>query len=197
MSPNRQGTSRQRTAPRDVLPVQHRHTTTARDAVCQSVAPGARTTGGPRMTRHHRAASVIALTLALGASAVSGAIASAGPPAYPMTNPAHSMLAAGTGPCSGSCSGGYASAGQAVAAAGKSGATLPHDPRPRSVALAGTRSVPRAAVRVVAPTRGFDWTDAGIGAGATLLLCALGLIGARAAMHTRTRHPRQQRATTS
>jgi hypothetical protein len=51
-----------------------------------------------------------------------------------------------------------------------------------------------AIVHVVAPNGGFDWGDAGIGAGGALILVGLGLAATRAATNGRRRNPRDQRA---
>jgi hypothetical protein len=51
-----------------------------------------------------------------------------------------------------------------------------------------------AIVRVVALDGGFDWGDAGIGAGGVLVLVGLGLAATRAATSGRRRNPREQRA---
>jgi hypothetical protein len=97
---------------------------------------------------------------------------------------------------------------RSVALAGDSstGATLSHDPRARAVALAGgaasggsvpirsevvsgagyaSAAAPATAVRVVHHDNGFDWGDAGIGAGGAVALMlllgagALGTVGIR------------------
>jgi hypothetical protein len=49
-------------------------------------------------------------------------------------------------------------------------------------------------VRVVASDGGFNWADAGVGAGGALVLVGLGLAAASAATNGRRRHPREQRA---
>ena len=48
-------------------------------------------------------------------------------------------------------------------------------------------------VHVTASNRGFDWGDAGIGAGTTVLLLGVGLAGTRVATSTRKRRTRQER----
>src|SRR5437763_818785 len=81
---------------------------------------------------HHRATRTIALTLALGATVAP--VASADP--QPLAQP-DAAIHTGTGPCSEVCAaGGYGSLNQPAASQTRTGATLPHDPRPRSVALA-------------------------------------------------------------
>ena len=57
-----------------------------------------------------------------------------------------------------------------------------------------TANVAPPVVRVVTSHGGFDWGDAGIGAGAALVLLAIGLTGTRAATNSRKRHTREQRA---
>ncbi len=49
-------------------------------------------------------------------------------------------------------------------------------------------------VHSTASDRGFDWGDAGIGAGASLVLLGAGLVGARAVTTSRTRRTREKRA---
>jgi hypothetical protein len=51
-----------------------------------------------------------------------------------------------------------------------------------------------AAQSTSSTNRGFDWGDAGIGAGASLLLLGIGLAGLRAATNRRTRRIREKRA---
>jgi hypothetical protein len=143
---------------------------------------------------HHRITAAIALTLALAAAAP----ASARPTLDPSLGAAIPGTPASTNLCSEVCSGsGYSAA--------RTGAALPHDPRPRAVALAGTGSAhpsspaessgsngprsevvsgggygnpnaPATVVRVLTPSDGFHWDDAGIGAGGALALMTL-LIG--------------------
>jgi hypothetical protein len=63
----------------------------------------------------------------------------------------------------------------------ESGATLPHDSRPRSSAapaLYSTASTPPASVQVVTHSGGFHWGDAVIGAGGMLAVALIGLGGA-------------------
>jgi hypothetical protein len=158
------------------------------------------------MFHHRRFAPALALVLALAAAAP--AYARPGPDPQAATAP----TASASGPvspnlCSEVCgAGGYnAATGAAlahdprprsVALAGdaSAGATLPHDPRARSVALAGGASAsgsvpirsevvsgggygnpaaPATLVRVVHHDNGFDWGDAGIGAGSAIALMLL------------------------
>jgi hypothetical protein len=51
------------------------------------------------------------------------------------------------------------------------------------------------AAQSISSNRGFDWGDAGIGAGASLLLLGIGLAGLRAATNSHTRRIREKRAT--
>ena len=163
------------------------------------------------MVRQHRITAAIVLTLGLAASLAPTASADPaplaraeaaitatqpGPPVRP--NPDEQTANAATtysGPCSEVCSGGAASYGPAtqpssmhrhpVAALRQSGQGIRAD----SAAVA-----PPRVVRVATHTSGFDWGDAGIGAGASLLLLAIGLTGARAATTSRKRQTREQRA---
>jgi hypothetical protein len=114
------------------------------------------------MTRHHHRTATVALTLALAAGIPATAAAqqpnkpgsravaslcsevcsgggyglansNTAQPAYSLTT----ILRGDGGPCSEVCSGGgYGSVSQTSWTPDESGATLPHDPRPRSVALA-------------------------------------------------------------
>jgi hypothetical protein len=98
------------------------------------------------------------------------------------------------GPCSEVCSGGagsYGSASQRSRTPDESGATLPHDSRPRSLAapsLHSTTSTQPAIVRVVTHNAGFHWGDAGIGAGGVLAVTLIGLGGALTLSHRRRIH---------
>jgi len=62
-------------------------------------------------------------------------------------------------------------------------------PNPARVSNAGT-----GAAHITASNRGFNWGDAGIGAGASLILLGIGLAGLRAATTSRTRRAREKRA---
>ena len=146
------------------------------------------------MFRHHRCITpAFTIMLALLVAAPAYARLELNPPA----GTTHASAPASANLCSEVCgASGYTSPG--------TGATLPHDPRPRAVALAGagygygstpTSSAannPRsevvsgggyghpnapATVRVAAPGTGFDWGDAGIGAGSAVALMTL-LVGA-------------------
>ena len=136
--------------------------------------------------RHHRITRATALTLALAATAAPCALADPAPlakaeaaiaarqtPASPVVRPNADQQptaspSAGTGPA----------AGVVVSDGGSASGTL------------ATR-----VVRVVAPADGFDWRDAAIGAGASLLLVGIGLAGTRAATSSRKRDLREQQAT--
>jgi hypothetical protein len=168
------------------------------------------------MVRQHHTTAAVALTLALTASLAPAASADPAPiaraeaataathgSALVAPNPDNqtaTVASTYSGPCSEICSGGARSYGARTRLAqtrGQSGATLRHDPRPRSVAvtgLYGTGSTAPTVVRVVAHSADFHWGDAGIGAGASLVLVGVGLAGMRAATNSRKRHTRQQRA---
>jgi hypothetical protein len=118
------------------------------------------------MFRHHRCiAPVIALMLTFAIAAPAFARFQSSP----STGTSSAGTPAGSSLCSEVCSAsGYSAA--------KTGAALPHDPRPRAVALAAP-SPHLTVVRVIhAPGNGFDWGDAGIGAGGALALMTL-LVG--------------------
>jgi hypothetical protein len=101
---------------------------------------------------------------------------------------------ANPGPCSEVCSGGagsYGSASQRSWTPDGSGATLPHDSRPRRAAatsLYSTASIPPTVVRVVTHNSGFQWGDAEIGAGGMLALTLIGLGGAVTLTYRRRIH---------
>ena len=163
------------------------------------------------MVRQHRTTAAVVISLALTASLAATASADpaplaraeaaitathASPPVRP--NPDEQTPTAATtysGPCSEVCSGGagsYGSATQPSSAHGHPIAALLHSgPGIRADSAAFT---PPRVVRVATHSSGFDWGDAGIGAGASLVLLAIGLAGARAATKSRKRHTREQRA---
>ena len=62
-------------------------------------------------------------------------------------------------------------------------------PNPPRVSSVGT-----GAAHSTSSNRGFDWGDAGIGAGASLVLLGIGLGAVRAATTSRTRRTREKRA---
>jgi hypothetical protein len=162
------------------------------------------------MVRQHRTTAVVILlalaaTLAPTASADPAPLARAeaaitathaSPLARP--NPDQQTAAAATtysGPCSEVCSGGFGSLGserQLSSAHSRSGAALLH-PGPGIRAYSAAFTPPRV-VRVATHSGGFDLGDAAIGAGASLVLLALGLTGARVATNSRKRRSREQRA---
>ena len=82
------------------------------------------------------------------------------------------VATANPGPCSEVCSGGAASYGSATAAPN----------------LHSTASIPPPVVRVVTHNGGFDWGDAGIGAGGTFALTLIGLGAAVTLTHRRRIH---------
>ncbi|MEA2160018.1 MAG: hypothetical protein QOD66_2398 [Solirubrobacteraceae bacterium] len=168
---------------------------------------------------HHRTMPAIALTLALaGASSASARLELNPPPSA-----AQPSAAVSTKLCSEVCgAGGYTAAIPQTAALAATGAALAHDPRPRSQAISGAASASRIStiassrstgprsevvsgggytnpsyvptvVRVAAPTGGFDWGDAGIGAGGALAMMILigGFVGATNVRHRATRSTAQ------
>lgn len=135
------------------------------------------------MIRHHvRTACAVALTLALTLIAASPASATpwggygpglSQPAATPTSTPLRSKIA-DTGPCSEVCSGG--GFGRRVSRP----AATPLSTRPASD-VSSTNGydfarVPPSVVRIISRDSGFDWGDAGIGAGAALglMLAATG-----------------------
>ncbi len=148
---------------------------------------------------HHRIAPAIALTVALAAAAPASARLELNPPA----STAHVSAPASTSLCSEVCgAGGYTAANQLAVASAERGATLPHNPRGHSEVVSGIGSGslnstmtsrrshgPRSevvsgggysnpsgvptVVRVVAPSGGFHWGDAGIGAGSAIAMLLL------------------------
>jgi hypothetical protein len=128
--------------------------------------------------------------------------------------------ATSTGPCSEVCSGaGYSSTG--LASSIESGAISAHYSRPRPLAPSKTRitspaeiqqgaeqaglhpgvfgpteaaATPSIVVRATAPNDGFDWGDAGIGAGGALALMLIGVGGVLALTNHRNHRVRDQHA---
>jgi len=168
------------------------------------------------MTRHHRTARAIALAFALTAtfapvawadpqplakaeSAIAASHGSAGLTVRPNPDEQTATRAStNTGPCSEVCSaGGYGTARATAWTPDESGPRLPHDPRPRWVAarsLYSTPITPPAVVRLTTPSGGFDWGDAGIGAGGMLALTLIGLGGTLTVTHRRNHRIRNQHA---
>lgn len=169
---------------------------------------------------HHRITSAAAVTLALAAAAAPAAQADPQPLARAEAAIANPSIhpSAGSGPCSEVCSApDYGSPNQRAWTPDKSGATLPHNPHPGSAATAGTSSrtvnaairtpvscgdicsghgygpvrLPASIVRIVTPSGGFDWGDAGIGAAATVALMLIGTALLATTNH-RGRRARQQ-----
>lgn len=141
--------------------------------------------------QHHRIWTALAATLALCASAASPSFASIG---FIPSAPASHQSPASTTVCSEVCGGaGYGSDAPAAA----NGATLPHDPRPRSIA-----TVSRVDVSPTHPTRvrgtahggGFDGGDAAVGAGATIALLLAVAGGLHATAKRRGRRPAEPHA---
>ena len=132
------------------------------------------------MVRRHHTTAAVAVTLALAAGLAP--IASADPAPLAQAEAAiaatHSRAlvrpnadeqtvtdaSASTAPCSEVCSGG------------------------------GYGGAPATIVHVVAPDGSFNWADAGIGAGASLVLLGIGLAGTHAVTKSRERHTREHRA---
>jgi hypothetical protein len=141
--------------------------------------------------RDHRIAIAVVLALAIAAtiapaasadpqplaSAEAAIAANAHVPTAVRPNPDEQTPTRATvdsGPCSEVCSGaGYGFAGTSLA---ESGARLPHNPlagtgllsQQPSASFAATHTP--AVVHVTAPSGGFDWGDAGVGAGGMLAL---------------------------
>jgi hypothetical protein len=130
------------------------------------------------MVRRHHTTAAVAIMLALTAGLAPIALADPAPlaPAEAAIAASHSsapvrpnpdqqtVTRASTAPCSEVCSGG------------------------------GYGGAPATVVRVVAPDGSFNWGDAGIGAGASLMLLGIGLASMRAVTKSRERHTREQRA---
>jgi len=156
---------------------------------------------------HHRITSAVVVALALAASiapaasadpqplaSAEAAIAANGRPTTAVRpNPDEQTLTQApvdSGPCSEVCSGGGYGFGNSSSA--ESGAQLPHNP------LAGTGLLSEqanglvaaahtpAVVHVTAPSGGFDWGDAGVGAGGMLALILIGVGGVLTAARRRS-----------
>lgn len=154
---------------------------------------------------HHRITHAAALTLALTALAASPALAMPAPanpgpcsevcsdggygpgPSQPAAAPTSIQPRshiANTGPCSEACSGsGYNSKVSGAAA-------TPTSPKPGSDVSSANgyqaARVPATVVRIISGDSGFDWGDAGIGAGAALGLMLAATGGALLLAHRRT-----------
>ena len=141
---------------------------------------------------HHHRIAAIALTLAL-AGGVPATTAAAQQPNQP-------SRPAGVSPCSEVCSGGgYAHGNSNTLRPTSSLPTiLSGDPGPCSEVCSGggygsvsrpSHNIARSrstGVRVLTPSGGFDWADAGIGASGTLALTVIGLGGALTLTRRRT-----------
>lgn len=165
------------------------------------------------MVRQHHTTAAIAITVALTVGVAPIAAADPAPLARAEATIAANQTQARTairpnpddqtmttvitnpGPCSEVCSAGPASRGLVSQPSQpprySSRALLDSGPAVRAGSTAGSSP---SVVRVVTHNGGFDWGDAGIGAGATLILLGIGFACARAATHGRRRHLRQQRA---
>ena len=152
---------------------------------------------------HHRIALAIALTVALAAAAPASARPARDSPAVT----AHVSAPASSNLCSEVCTaGGYTAVTPLAVASAERGATLPHNPRGRSEVVSGAASGSQSStftsrgsngprsevvsgagyrnpsgiptvVRVVAPSGGFHWGDAGIGAGGAIaMLLVIGAV---------------------
>jgi hypothetical protein len=145
---------------------------------------------------HHRITTTIALTLALAATAATAAsAASADPPPLTQTVAAIADHATTGSPatCGDVCSGhGYGSRTMAT----RSRATAAPCGDVCSGHGYGSISAPATVMRAVAPSGGFDWGDAGIGAAGAIVLMLAGIGGWLAATGRRRRgaHPRQASA---
>jgi hypothetical protein len=180
----------------------------------------------PMTRHHHRITPTIALTLALAAATAPTAWADPQPLARAEAAIANHATPASTGPCSEVCSGGAGSYGPVSQPAWTNqdaGARLPHDPRPRSAALAtssdrslnvatrtlatpvscgdvcsghgyGPVTAPATVIRVAAPGGGFDWGDAGIGAAGAIVLMLIGTGRVLATTNRRGRRAHQEQA---
>jgi hypothetical protein len=139
------------------------------------------------MTTTHRISTAIVLTCALGIAATS---ASARP--FDL-NANGSYVPSANGSAAGTHDPGTRSVAAAGAGYGSGDSAIPstgaHHPQPEAVASggAGAPNTSATVVRVLAPTDGFDWGDAGIGAAGGLALATIGVGGALAVSHHRTR----------
>lgn len=177
------------------------------------------------MSHHHRIAQTVALTLALAAATAPAASAYLEPPA-PANSAIEnaSTPAAGGGPCSEVCSGGAASYGSLSGAANEWPDTAPL-PQPRAAILVSghNRSMnatvqtlaspmacgdvcspgypggatPATVLRVAAPSDRFDWADAGIGAGAAVVLILIGTGGLLTTTNRRARRAQRPQHVTA
>ena len=134
------------------------------------------------MVRQHRTTAVIATTLALTASLASTAIADPAPLARVEATIAATQSSAPVV---------RPNPDEQAAIAAAHNPTPIVRPNPDQQAAGSPSGAP---MPVTTSNRGFDWRDAGIGAGATLVLLGVGLAGTRIATSTRKRRNQQHRA---
>ena len=139
---------------------------------------------------HHRIVPAIALTLALAAAAPASARLELNPP----PGAGEPSTAASTNLCSEVCgASGYTAATQLAVASAERGASSGSNGPRSEVVSGGGYSNPSGfptVVRVVAPTGGFDWGDAGIGAGGAFAMMMLLIGGVLGATNVRRRTAR-------
>jgi hypothetical protein len=142
--------------------------------------------------QHHRITHVTALTLALAAAAAPCALADPAPLAK-----AEAAIAARQTPVVGPNADEQALLTNVTPLAPKQAASpgVRSNPDEQPAAGLGAGTLATRVARVGAPAGGFDWRDAEIGAGASLLLVGIGLAGARAVTSSRKQHTREPRAT--
>ena len=156
-----------------------------------------------RSTRIPRkAASVAAAALVFGAAGPATASVIPGEPSSAVHPNPDQQVTAQPSPrspvsCGDVCSGGgYRTAAPpplAITSELRGGARLNHQGRPRPLVLSSTSNTagtPRTVVRVVTNDGGFDWGDAGIGAGGLLALTLIGFGGGLTILRRRGRAPR-------
>jgi hypothetical protein len=150
------------------------------------------------MTRYRIATIALTLAVAVGVPAITAAAQQPNEPSSPAT----------ANPCSEVCSGGGYALGNSntTGPADSPPAILRGAPAPCSEVCSGggygfvsqssgnAASIPPAAGRVVTLSEGFDWGDAGIGAGGMLAVIGIGLGGALTLTHRRNHRIREQDA---
>jgi hypothetical protein len=106
------------------------------------------------------------------------------------------MPAAANSPASSALCSEVCSGGRYITVNGSTAGPVSTGPRTEVVSGGGYGpvSAPATVVRVVAPSGGFDWGDAGIGAGGAFVLSMIGLGGVLAAANRRSRQTRHQQA---
>jgi len=160
------------------------------------------------MVRQHHTTAVVAITVALTAGLAPIAAADPAPLARAEATVAANQSQARTavrsnhdeqtttraatdpGPCSEVCSGRPDSYGLVSRPSSAPRSSIPALLDSRAHLTAGS---PPTVVRVVTRDGGFDCGDAGIGAGAALILLAIGFAGTRAATNGRRRYHREER----